>query len=113
MKAETHEVEQGSSEDDAKLPAETAREEEIQEEDRLLLRRQEGFRAGADERVGLWATLRLRPRSRLSSAALPSVTSDRYGVPSQSNPGRFWNRFFAMAVIASVPRTFTSVGCFA
>lgn len=48
VKAEIHEIEQASSEDDAWLPAEAAWEDEIQEEDRLLLRRQEGFRAGAD-----------------------------------------------------------------
>jgi hypothetical protein len=46
VKAGTHE--QGASEDDAWLPVEAAWQEEIQEEDRLLLRRQESFRAGAD-----------------------------------------------------------------
>ena len=45
---ETYETEQASNEDDAWLPAEAAWEDEIQEEDRLLLRRQEDFRAGAD-----------------------------------------------------------------
>jgi len=48
VKAETYELEQRSSEDDAWLPAEAAWEEEIEERDRLLLQRQEGFRAGAD-----------------------------------------------------------------
>jgi len=34
-------------------------------------------------------------------------------LPSQTNPGRFWKRFFAIAAIAIVPSTFTSVGCLA
>lgn len=46
--AQVQELDEDISEDDAWLPAEAAWEEEIQEEDRLLLRRQEGFRAGAD-----------------------------------------------------------------
>ena len=57
VESETHELEQDPSEDDSWLPADLDWEEEIHQEDRLLLRRQEGFRAAADYVTSAFAQL--------------------------------------------------------